>query len=56
MPRQTKPDPYNGFKDDRERRRALNMRVICGAIAVIGAANNEHLRGLLQWLMQRLTS
>lgn len=52
MLKQTKPDPYNGFKDDSERRRALNMRAICSAIAVIGATNNEHLRELLQWLIQ----
>lgn len=34
MPRHFKPDPYNGFKDDRERRRALNVRVICTALAM----------------------
>jgi hypothetical protein len=36
MPKSHKPDPYNGFKDDVERRRALNMRVIC--MAVVGVA------------------
>ncbi len=34
MPRRFKPDPYNGFKDDRERRRALNVRACCLALAV----------------------
>ena len=34
MPRRFKPDPYNGFKDDRERRRALNVRACCLAFAV----------------------
>lgn len=33
MRRHFKPDPYNGFKDDRERRRALNVRACCMALA-----------------------
>lgn len=36
MSRSHKPDPYNGFKSDVERRRALNVRSIC--MAVIGVA------------------
>lgn len=40
MPRRFKPDPYNGFKDDRERRRAFNTRaryfaLTCVALALI---------------------
>lgn len=30
--RHYKPDPYNGFKNDAERRRALNTRAVCIAI------------------------
>lgn len=34
-----KPDPYNGFKDDTERRRALNFKALCGMLtATVGAA------------------
>lgn len=33
MPRFTKPDPYCGFKDDRERRLALNVQVVAYAIS-----------------------
>lgn len=33
-----KPDPYDGFKDDRERRRALNTRVRCYCMAVVAMA------------------
>lgn len=36
MPRHHKPDPYNGFKCDDARRRALNVRAIC--FAVVGVA------------------
>jgi hypothetical protein len=36
MPRPHKPDPYNGFKSDDARRRALNVRAIC--FAVVGVA------------------
>jgi hypothetical protein len=32
-----KPDPYDGFRDDRERRRALNTRVRWYASAVVAA-------------------
>jgi hypothetical protein len=35
MQRIPKPDPYDGFKDDRERRRALNTRVRSYAIAMM---------------------
>jgi hypothetical protein len=55
-----KPDPYNGFKDDTERRRALNMRVIC--FAIVGVAFSQspvvvnlksmvlNLKEILPWL------
>lgn len=36
--RPTKPDPYDGFNDDRERRRALNTRVRWYAIAMMATA------------------
>ena len=36
MPRSHKPDPYNGFKNDEERRRALNFRAAC--VAAVGVA------------------
>ena len=38
MKRSIKPDPYNGFKDDRERRRALNTRAFCAAVAAVAWA------------------
>ena len=57
MPSKFKPDPYDGFVADSERRRALNTRVICRTVAavVVGVAAApsstllaalEHLRGL----------
>jgi hypothetical protein len=46
-------NPYNGFKDDTERRRALNMRVIC--FAIVGVAFSQspwaaNLKEILPWL------
>jgi hypothetical protein len=38
MPHPTKPDPYSGFKDDRERRRALNTRARSYAVAMVAVA------------------
>lgn len=38
MRRWTRPDPYNGFKDDRERRRALNTRARSYAMAMVAIA------------------
>jgi hypothetical protein len=38
MPRLTKPNPYCGFKDDRERRLALNTRARSYAIAAVATA------------------
>jgi hypothetical protein len=38
MQRPIKPDPYCGFKDDRERRRALNTRARCTALAMVAFA------------------
>lgn len=53
MPRSHKPDPYNGFTNDVERRRALLVREI--RIAVIGVAffgfsSPETLKESLRWL------
>lgn len=47
------PDPYNGFKSDVERRRALNMKVFCQAlVAVVFALSGAsgHFMEKLQWL------
>ena len=57
MLRQTKPDPYDGFKDDRERRLALNTRVrwyasAVVAMATVGAPVNWTEK--IQWLMRFL--
>ena len=38
MPSNFKPDPYDGFNDDVERRRALNVRAVCKAVAVVVVA------------------
>lgn len=34
MNRRSNPDPYNGFKDDRERRLALNVQAITQALSL----------------------
>jgi hypothetical protein len=34
-PRHFKPDPYDGFACDRERRRALNFRMACRTITAL---------------------
>lgn len=58
MPRLTKPDPYCGFKDDRERRLALNTRVRSRTIAAVawaaaGAAAGAPVNWMekMRWLM-----
>ena len=53
MPRPTKPDPYDGFKEDRERRMALNTRVrwYAGAVAVAAVAGASDVMERLRWLM-----
>jgi hypothetical protein len=38
MPRQNKPDPYDGFKNDQERRLALNTRVRSYALTAMVVA------------------
>jgi hypothetical protein len=54
MFRRNRPDPYNGFKDDHERRLALNTKARCYAMATVVVAlcgapiNWTH---GLQWLM-----
>lgn len=57
MPRQNKPDPYSGFKDDRERRRALNTRARSYALAMVAmAATGAPINWAekIQWLMSFL--
>lgn len=53
MPRTHKPDPYNGFKCDVERRRALNMRALCFAVVGVAFALSHsfsNVREALLWL------
>ena len=56
--RSIKPDPYDGFKSDRERRRALNTRARCNAGAFVAVAlvagltqKPIFLAGGIRWLM-----
>lgn len=56
MSRSHKPDPYNGFKNDVERRRALNVRIFCICMTIIGVAYAPpgsliHLQETLHWLI-----
>lgn len=53
-----KRDPYDGFKDDSERRRALNTRAVCYSIAVVSASLSpfaSSLKEILPWLKILLT-
>lgn len=53
-PLKNKPDPYNGFKNDRERRLALNTRVrsySLAAVAIAALAPSADLMGRLRWLL-----
>ena len=53
MAQHFKPDPYNGFKTDIERRRALNTKVFAQsavAVAFILSDAPSHLMQKLQWL------
>ena len=53
MPRSHNPDPYNGFKNDADRRRALNMRAICMAIVGVAFAQSSSpipIKETLLWL------
>ncbi len=56
MQRPTKPDPYCGFKDDRERRLALNTKVrwYAGAAAISALAGAPQLMEKLRWLTTAL--
>jgi len=38
MLRRNQPNPYNGFKDDCQRRLALNTKARCSAVIAIAAA------------------
>lgn len=52
--RANRPDPYNGFKDDRERRMALNTRARSYAVAMVAiamAGTSTDWIGRLRWLM-----
>lgn len=53
MPRFHKPDPYNGFKCDVERRRALNAKVYSAAVVGVAFAVSHSftsLQEVLLWL------
>lgn len=53
MTRRFKPDPYNGFKSDSERRRALNFRSFCNAIVWVSVALSPVTPELTKnWLLQ----
>jgi len=47
-----KPDPYCAFKNDVERRKALNFRNACAVViaVVIGPDAWIHLQGVAVWL------
>ena len=49
-----RPDPYDGFKDDAERRRALNVRAICKTVAIVvvslATASSAAVPAASQWL------
>jgi len=54
MPSPYKQDPYNGFKSDVERRRALNVHAICVAIVRVAAhlpSLTANLKELVSWWM-----
>lgn len=53
MSRSHKPDPYNGFKSDVERRRALNFRTGClaaAAVAITASQSLAKIQETLFWL------
>lgn len=56
MLRQNRPDPYNGFKSDRERRQALNTKVRWHACAwaLAALAGAPHITEKLSWLAKLL--
>ena len=50
-----KPDPYDGFKCDRERRKALGTRVRWSSVAYVLAAgamfgNPQHAKEAFEWI------
>jgi hypothetical protein len=45
------PSPYNGFKDDRERRRALNTRVRCRMLVALSVSLLSHPSGWAETLL-----
>ena len=53
--RRYKSDPYNGFKSDIERRRALNTRAICLAIVGVAVAISPSLPNVKALVMGWLT-
>lgn len=53
-----KRDPYDGFKNDSERRRALNTRAVCSSIAMVSISLSpfaSNLKEILPWLKILLT-
>jgi hypothetical protein len=53
MAQHFKPDPYDGFKSDSERRRALNTRMVCYTIVGVSASLSpfaSNLKEILPWL------
>jgi hypothetical protein len=50
--RSHKPDPYNGFKNDTERRRALNFKALCGMLTAtaVAACSSGFSTEALLWL------
>lgn len=58
MAQHFKPDPYNGFKSDSERRRALNTRMVCYTIVGVSASLSplvSNLKEILPWLKTLFT-
>lgn len=52
MRHHSRKDPYNGFKDDRERRRALNARARYFALACVALALIDPKRlSIITWLV-----
>jgi hypothetical protein len=53
MSRKHKPDPYDGFKSDIERRRALNFRYCCVTVICVTLTlsySAKQLKPILKWI------
>lgn len=58
MAQRFKPDPYNSFKSDVERRRALNMKILCQTLVMLAfvlSGTPGHLMEKLPWLKTLFT-